>query len=412
MKVSVQYAVIDKALNTLMPIISDSLLAKDIKNVTLHIKEGNSKLVATSTHITSAVDIDATVEYGDDCALNDAGEKEDFVQVSAKELGNILATFKSLKRTVVSSVVFNVNDLNVVLEVNEEPIDKEMPNANKYVRTTRFMIPRLRVRGILLDEIKSVEVKPEIEGEIDSENLLLYINALLPNIAGEKRGAFNSINYTDKYIYTASSSYVAVMSNDFKEVGIEGIEGFRLQNSKCTFLKSFLSDVENVKFKKEMMAKGGVLLTVLKEGAIATLKCEDTSKIRDIGNEIDSLSTLKGIKIDKVYLLDVLKRVKLSSETINVEVDTLNRVMKLKSKTLVQELPILSNDGDEGVYKFTLKIDIIDALIFGHTNIFPEMLNMAFKTENNSVTLVCYDETGIWRTVIKGLPQQELKTDW
>ena len=86
--------------------------------------------------------------------------------------------------------------------------------------------------------------------------------------------------------------------------------------------------------------------------------------------------------------------------------------MKLKSKTLVQELPILSNDGDEGVYKFTLKIDIIDALIFGHTNIFPEMLNMAFKTENNSVTLVCYDETGIWRTVIKGLPQQELKTDW
>lgn len=415
MKISLKYEVMDKALNTLMPIINDKLLAEDLKNVTLHIKGDVGKLVATSTQITSAVDTDLLeVEFADEdiVEIDSEGRKEAFVQMRAKELDNILSTFKGLKRTKVSKITLNVDETSVVMDVHEEPIDKEMPNAEKYVRVTKFRLVRLRIRGILLDEIKSVQTKPASNVEIPTGDLLLYVNALLPNIKNEKRDTFNAINYSDNYIYTSSSSYVAVMNNAFEEVGVDCLNGFRLQNSKADFLKSFVNDVEKVEFTKSLLERGGVLLTVVKPGAIATLKCPDMSKVRDISSEISNLSELKGIEVDKIYLLDVLKRVKLSSDIINVEVDTLNRLMKLKSKTVVQELPILSNKGAEGVYKFTLKVDVVDSLIFAHTNMFDDVLTMAFKNEGNTVTLVCSDSTELWQTVIKGLPQQELKTDW
>lgn len=415
MKISLKYEVMDKALNTLMPIINDKLLAEDLKNVTLHIKGDVGKLVATSTQITSAVDTDLLeVEFTDEdiVEIDSEGRKEAFVQMRAKELDNILSTFKGLKRTKVSKITLNVDETSVVMDVHEEPIDKEMPNAEKYVRVTKFRLVRLRIRGILLDEIKSVQTKPASNVEIPTGDLLLYVNALLPNIKNEKRDTFNAINYSDNYIYTSSSSYVAVMNNAFEEVGVDCLNGFRLQNSKADFLKSFVNDVEKVEFTKSLLERGGVLLTVVKPGAIATLKCPDMSKVRDISSEISNLSELKGIEVDKIYLLDVLKRVKLSSDIINVEVDTLNRLMKLKSKTVVQELPILSNKGAEGVYKFTLKVDVVDSLIFAHTNMFDDVLTMAFKNEGNTVTLVCSDSTELWQTVIKGLPQQELKTDW
>lgn len=415
MKISLKYEVMDKALNTLMPIINDKLLAEDLKNVTLHIKGDVGKLVATSTQITSAVDTDLLeVEFTDEdiVEIDSEGRKEAFIQMRAKELDNILSTFKGLKRTKVSKITLNVDETSVVMDVHEEPIDKEMPNAEKYVRVTKFRLVRLRIRGILLDEIKSVQTKPDTNVEIPTGDLLLYVNALLPNIKNEKRDTFNAINYSDNYIYTSSSSYVAVMNNAFEEVGVDCLNGFRLQNSKADFLKSFVNDVEKVEFTKSLLERGGVLLTVVKPGAIATLKCPDMSKVRDISLEISNLSELKGIEVDKIYLLDVLKRVKLSSDIINVEVDTLNRLMKLKSKTVVQELPILSNKGAEGVYKFTLKVDVVDSLIFAHTNMFDDVLTMAFKNEGNTVTLVCSDSTELWQTVIKGLPQQELKTDW
>lgn len=415
MKISLKYEVMDKALNTLMPIINDKLLAEDLKNVTLHIKGDVGKLVATSTQITSAVDTDLLeVEFTDEdiVEIDSEGRKEAFIQMRAKELDNILSTFKGLKRTKVSKITLNVDETSVVMDVHEEPIDKEMPNAEKYVRVTKFRLVRLRIRGILLDEIKSVQTKPDTNVEIPNGDLLLYVNALLPNIKNEKRDTFNAINYSDNYIYTSSSSYVAVMNNAFEEVGVDCLNGFRLQNSKADFLKSFVNDVEKVEFTKSLLERGGVLLTVVKPGAIATLKCPDMSKVRDISLEISNLSELKGIEVDKIYLLDVLKRVKLSSDIINVEVDTLNRLMKLKSKTVVQELPILSNKGAEGVYKFTLKVDVVDSLIFAHTNMFDDVLTMAFKNEGNTVTLVCSDSTELWQTVIKGLPQQELKTDW
>lgn len=414
MKVSIEYDVLDKALSTLMPVITDKLLAEDLKNVTLHVKGDIGKLVATGTSITSAVDIAIDVEYAENevVELNEEGKREVFVQVRAKELDNILATFKGLKRTKVSTVTLNINDTNIVMDVNEEPADKGMPAADKYIRVTKFRIARLRIRGIFLDEIKSVQNKPKADVKIGSSDILLYINPLLPNIKAEKRETFNTINYSDKHIYTASSSYVAVMNNVLDEVGAGCFGGFRLQNSKADFLKSFISDVEKVEFTKSNLERGGVLLTIVKPGAIATLKCPDMSKVRDISTELSDLSELKGIEVDKLYLLDVLKRVKLASDIIHVEIDTLNRIMKLKSNTVVQELPILTNRGAEGTYKFTLKVDVIDSLIFAHTNMFAEEITMAFKNEGNTVTLVCSDSTELWQTVIKGLPQQELKTEW
>lgn len=426
MKISIKYDVVDKALHTLMPIINDKLLAEDLKNVTLHVKGDVGKLVATSTQITSAVDTDLNeviFEEEDIVDIDADGNKEAFIQIRAKELDNILSTFKGLKRTKVTNIVFNVDETSVVMDVYEEAIDANMPNADKYKRVTKFRLVRLRIRGILLDEIKSVQNKPTESVGIPTDELDLFVNSLLPNIKNEKRDTFNTINFNEKYIYTTSSSYVAVMTNTFpivekdeegndRGLGIECMQGFRLQNSKADFLKSFLNDVDKVEFTKTAMTRGGVLLTIVKPGAIATLKCPDMSRVRDISSEISDLSELKGIEVDKIYLIDVLKRVKLSSDIINVEVDTLNRLMKLKSKTVVQELPILSNNGGEGIYKFTLKVDVVDSLIFAHSNDFDDTLKMVFRNEGNTVTLICSDRSNMWQTVIKGLPQQELKTDW
>ena len=89
MKISIKYDVVDKALNTLMPIINDKLLAEDLKNVTLHVKGDVGKLVATSTQITSAVDTDLNeviFEEEDIVDIDADGNKEAFIQIRAKEL--------------------------------------------------------------------------------------------------------------------------------------------------------------------------------------------------------------------------------------------------------------------------------------------------------------------------------------
>ncbi len=418
MKISIKYEVLDKALNTLLPVATDKLLADNLKNVTLHIKEDVSKLIAVNTQITSAVDVSVICEGFDEVMPNEEGVREEFVQFKANELKDILATFKGLQRTKVSKVVI-IPDLNhSVLEIHEEPADSDIPNADKYKRVTKFKVARLQVRSIFLKDIRSVEKAPEVDVEVESCDLSLYINSLLPLINADKRESFNSIYLSPKYIYATLPSYIALLPNDFKDafeekgIIIECLEGFKLQNNKASFLKTFISDVEKVGITKTINERGGVIFTVVKEGALASIKCPDLTKVRDITNDVEALNDVPYVKIDKVYLLDVLKRVKLTSDVINVHVNTESGLMTLNSKTMKLDVPILAVEGLEGVYSFQLKADIVGSLVFAHTNDFSDVVHIGFKEENNSVTMVCNDEIAMWKTIIKGLPKNTLNAEW
>lgn len=392
MIIKMSFETLESGLSMVSNIISDKAVPEDLKNVVFWVKDGKVRFAGFNSDIVSATNVDATVEYVD------GDGQETLVQLKAKDVMDVVNSFKGLKRTKVVGVEFHIKENEAVLHVNEAPIDEEMNFAEEYNQTSKFRITKPRIKEIVKNEIQKINM--DVDGTpFDSAELLVYISALLPTVIKETRESTNNIMFGDDHVYTVLAPYTAVMPNKLPEA----LRGFRLKNSVVNFLKNFISEAETFIFHKEEMGNGGVILTIKVNESVAVIKCADMSRAFDITNFVTIPSN--GVVVDKEYLIDVLKRMSLSGDAAFVEVTiTPNEgggstgTMKVVSKTMTQSIPIIKAKG-EGTYPFSIRADLLSSLIFSHATFFDE--NIFFYFENNDkggITLACTDNTQMWQT--------------
>lgn len=399
MIIKTSFETLENSMETVTALVSDRMLQEDLKNVIIWVKDGKPRFAAYSGHIISATEVDAEV------LELEGGEA--FVQLKAKDINDVINSFKGLKRTKVSQVEIHIKENEAVMHIFEEPIDEEIQDAEKYRQRSRFRITKPRVKEVVKTEL--MKINTEVEGvQIPSVDFMLYMNALYPTVSKEKRESTNNVLFSKEHIYTVLSPYSAVMENRLPEV----LSGFRLQNSVVNFLMNFVSQDENFTIDKQDRGNGMVVLTVKVGNSVAEIKCADMSRAFDMTNFVTTPTN--GVIVDKAYLVDVLKRMNLSSEAAFVEIAISEGVgtLKIVSKNMTQNIPVIKTKG-EGSFPFSIRAELLSSVIFSHANYFGENIFLYLEHgSNGNIVLAVKDNTDLWQTKITGLAPSKGDFAW
>lgn len=400
MIIKTSYEVLEEAMETVSAIVSDKMLQEDLKNVIVWVKDGKTRFAAYSGQIMSATEVDAEV-------IQENSGVEEFVQLKAKDINDVLNSFKGLKRTVVSRIEIHVKENEAVMHVFEEPASEEFENAEEYRQVSKFRITKPRVKELVKNEVQKINI--DVQGtDVPSVDLLVFVNALYPTVSKETRESTNNVLFGDEHIYTVPSNYSAIMPNTLPEV----FRGFRLQNSVVNFLKNFIQNYDYFTIDKQDMGNGMVVLTVKVGSSVAVIKCADMSRAFDMTNFVTTPEN--GIVVDKQYLMDVLKRMNLSSEAAHIEVSIVDGVgtMKVVSKTMTQNIPVIKTKG-EGSFPFSIRAELLSTIVFSHTTGLGENVFLYFEyNDRNNIVMAVKDNTGVWQTKITGLTQSKADFSW
>jgi hypothetical protein len=400
MIIKVGFEALETAMVTVSSIVSDKLLTDDLKNVIIWVKDGKTRFAAYNGNISSATEVVTEVVF-------DGEPVETFVQLKAKDINDVVASLKGLKRTKVSRVEFDIKENEAVMHVFEEAISAEQENALKYTQESRFRIIKPRLKDVVKNSIKEINI--EVEGiQIPSVDLLLYINALYPTVAKETRESTNNVLFGTEHIYSVLAPYSAIMKNKLPEV----ISGFRLSNSVVNFLKNFITNAETFSIDKQDMGNGMVILTVKANESVAVIRCADMQRSFDMTNMITIPPN--GVVIDKVYLIDVLKRMNLDSEAAHVEIIIENGLgsMKVTGKKYTQNIPVVKTKG-EGSFTFTIRAELLSNVIFSHTSIFGELVYIYLEHgDRGNIIMSCLDNSELWQTKVTGLASSKGDFSW
>lgn len=399
MIIKTSFEALDKAMTTVSNIVADKNLSEEFKNLVVWVKDGQVRFAAYGGNIVNATPVDATAVYSTE------EQPETLFQLKAKDINDVLSSFKGLKRTKVTDIEFHIRENEAVMNVVEEPQDESMSHANEYNQVSKFRISKPRLKDLVKNEIQRINM--EVEGtDISSVDVLLYINALLPTVAKETREGTYNVMFGDEYIYTVVTPYSSVMPNKLPEV----MRGFKLSNSLVAFLKNFISSAEYFTFHKQEMGKGGVVLTVKVGDSVALIKCYDLSRAFDITNFVSVPSN--GIVVDKAYLVDVLKRLNLSGDAATVEITIGEHPsMKVLTANMTQNIPVINSKG-EGLYSFSIRSEHLANAIFSHITDFDVNVYIYVEEEERSMVMACSDNSQLWQTKIKGLAQSKANYSW
>lgn len=392
---------VDFVMSTVASVLNDRNLQEENKNVVVWVKDGIVRFVA---HSGIVIGISTLT-----CELSGVTSGEEvFVQLRAKDIIDILGSLKGLKRTKVDLVEFNIKDNEAQIHIHESAIDSNVENADKFNQVSKYRITKSKIKEIIKSGIQKVNL--DVEGtSIEVENFLVFVNALLPLVAKEVRDASKFVMFGEEYYYAVLNTYVTLMPNKLSQE----FKGFRLSNSDLAFLKSFVASGGSFVFNKEEKGNGLVYLVVKNEvGSVARIECSDLSRAFDVTNFISIPSN--GVAIDKMYLIDVLKRINTGSDTvfIEVKVESGEGSFKVISKSMKQELPVNRAKGS-GEYNFTIKTDLLASVVFSHATYFDDGVFLYFdKGEKGNIIMACADNSRLWHTKMTGLSQSKVDFDW
>jgi hypothetical protein len=402
MIIKTSFETLETAMVTVSNIVSDKNLQEDLKNVVIWVKDGKTRLAAYNGNIVSATGIEATVQFPSE------DQPETLFQLKAKDINDVVTSFKGLKRTKVSEVELHIKENEAVMHIHEVPIDDTLANASEYNQESKFRITKPRLKDVVKAEIQKINMELESGSQVNSVDLLVYINALLPTVAKETRESTNNVMFGDDHVYAVLAPYSAIMPNKLPDV----LKGFRLQNSVVSFLKNFISDAQTFVIEKADMGNGMVVLTVKVNDSVAMIKCADMSRAFDITNFISVPAN--GIVVDKAYLIDVLKRMSLSAEAAFVEIVIAEGkgTMKVVSKNMTQNIPVINAKGD-GLFPFSIRAELLSNVVFSHSSVFGENVFFYLEhTERGNIVLACTDNTQMWQTKMTGLTPSKGDFAW
>jgi len=393
---------VEMAMDIVSAVVSDKLLQEENKNLVVWLKDGDVNFVAHNGNTIGMSKVLCEVEWV-------GVQEETFIQLRAKDILDVLTSLKGLKRTKVESIELHIKPAEAQLHVFETAISPDMDNAGQFNQTSKYRITKTNIKDVIKNDIQNVNTA--VEGvQLEVSNAMVFIDALLPTVSKETREASLNVMFGESNYYSVLNTYVAVMPNKL----LPEFSGFRLTNSTLSFLKSFISvDPEApFTFRKEEKGNGLVHLTVKKNDSVALIKCADLSKAFDITNFLGLPDN--GIVMDKMYLIDVLKRVNNISDAvfIEVKVDGGEGSFEVKSKSMTQKVPVMRSKG-KGEYNFSIRADLLSSVIFSHATYFDSSIFMYFDTGGKgNIIMACADNSKLWHTKMTGLSSSKGDFAW
>lgn len=369
MKFSVSYNELSNVLGVSSIILSDKMVEDKMKNVIFLVSKERVRacfynaLTFSRTEMSSAVVEDVDGEW--------------VFQVKAGELSKIVSGFSTLSKTSVEDIVFEENRNKIKVTVSEKALKEEDARMNQVSSFTLDNVP-------IIDSVgKDVRIaSPEDCELISGGDVQLYLDSLFPLMSNDSANSMGSkLHFVDDYVFVLSS-YLNVF---FKNRLSDAFKDMALGYSSVNFLKKLceLGDLSVNRDEKYLYVNVGNTEAFLRHQRV---------KVK-YAQYVERFVKENGIGLNRLYFKDVLRR--MGNVSVDGKCSILeNGDLNVENANFSQVIPVDKTKGDIKGINFKISIPIMEKIIVGKDNIFPEELFMYLVKAGSGYTLFFSDRTG------------------
>lgn len=374
MKISVNFSELGSVLSFPNAILSDKSVDDKIKNIIFVVSKDETLVVGynaftfcrTRLEGVEAEDVNGTWQF----------------QIKASELNKIISAFSNLYKTKVEKIDFEDSGVRIKITVHEQAVNEE---DARLAQDSTFEMENAPILPGIDKEIHTVF--PEQVNMITSGDLLLYLDSLIPMMTNDASNSISSkLNFAPDYAFVTATHWSAFVKNRLTEE----FHNLCLGYSSATFLKKLCEGVESVcvaRLDNYLCVESGATQAFMRYKPV---KIKYSAFVAKKSNET-------GIRLDRLYFKDVLKRMGIISPEGKMSIvdgDTL----VVENETFQQGVPLLASKGNAVGIKFNVSIPAMVQLILGKDDVFGEDIFLYFVPTTRGHLLYVSDKTGAWFT--------------
>ena len=374
MKLNLLYDELNKSLGMASIILSDKIVDEKLKNVIFMVKKDSvhicfyNALTFCRTEVESAV-VDGVEE-----------DKTWMFQVKAADLTKVLSGFSSLYKTKVEKVSFEENKSKIKISIEEVALNEEDSRLNQ---TSIFNLDNVPILDSVDKDIKmEFPEDPEVifKGDLD-----LYVGSLLP-LMNSASNLESKLNFADDYVFVIA----AYMSVFFKNKLSEQMRNMTLGYSSVSLIKRLCDTAEGNDFAVKKTDK---YLCMQVDNTEAFMRHQPV-KIK-YQQYVKMFSKDNGVVLDRLYFKDVLRRMGNVSTEGKMAISDSGDI-SVETSNFSQVIPTENTRGEVTGLGFKITISLIEKLIVGKDNVFPDEVFMYVVKAGSGYALFFSDKTGAW----------------
>lgn len=394
MKFNCNYDKLTEVLSNCSQVVEDGMSSEELKNVIFRFTKSDA-----SSKV-EVIGINRLITYKQDIAPEyvslelDANEVDEFgmlhIQIKSKSLNGFLGTFKSMRRTRADEVVLeNKGEGKILCSVLEKDIETEKAFVSHYT------FENVPIQAGIRNKLKLAKPTDNIT-EFESVKILFHLQTL-SGVLDQGKGAnmFNYIMFGEDHVVALSTTFASVMQNIVKDGGI--FKDIKLAYKAVSFLDKLLTGTDSVR-----IARTDTHLFVQTDSGEAFVTYE--TKLAVYSHYIELFKRDSGISLDRLYLKDILKRLSLDNDNVELTIKADEGILEVKNTRFSQNIPLMSdkNMSGYGAVKFKIMPDSITKAILGSDAEFGSNLFVYYcPHEDKKANIVFSDETDTWFTVLR-----------
>ena len=381
MRIICDYQDLVGSLTVMSSVVEDAMSSDDLKNIIFRITDGKKfEFIGVSQLITYRLEFDNT-KYRLEYAQEENNVGVHYVQIRSKELLAFLNSYKSVKRTRVSEVVFSTRGNKIDVSVMEENLETALLTTCKYEYDNIPVKP---------NQSNFIEVKFDenaVQEPLDTTSVLFYMMSLSP-ILQNGSTLFSKMIFGEDKVVVFSTAFVSLLDN----VLPSAFKGVVLTYKAVNFLRTVICTSEAVTVSKT-----------------ARYICFKTANAEAFVSYSESLPDYKlylsmfikdhAFVVDRYCFRELLKRLELSSDAVMLTINADS--LSVRNSKMNQEFPLLNTKNIDGIVGTTIKVmpEILDKALIGDDNTFsPECFVYINKTEKGC-SLIFSDNSGSWFSI-------------
>lgn len=371
----------------LSEVVEDALLGEELKNVIFIFREDSVELLGVNQLIVFFRPLDHehfTIDIKQE-ELDSNGVR--YMQLRSKEVKDFLNSYKTVRRTKIEEVTFEtMQSSRVKCTVLETDIENGKQNISSWTFT------ELPMQASIMQQINVTKPEGELT-EVESDKIIFYTKNLLP-LLQSGTSLYSKLTFSNEFVLVFSNTHVTFMKN----VLPDALRGICLLQRTVSFMDKVICQAERVN-----VARDNNYLYFETDKSRAFIRYDN--RLPNFENIIDEFSKNQAFSLDRIYLQDTLKRLKLLNESVEFTLDTDNSDITLKNSKFVQQIPMLQVKAMTGVLHFKVLPEVLIKAIVGSDDEFSSSLFVYYCLDaKKKATLYFTDSSNSWFSAVKVKP--------
>lgn len=396
MRLSCQYAELFSNLNDVATVVDDAMSSEDAKNI---IFQFGANGVVTLIGLSQLITFKRRLPLGSYQLTRNEGEAE-FMQIKSKELLGFLGSYKSIRKTTVDEVIFEFTERGGIKCTVVELLQvEEGMGAEPERYFSSWVFTNIAIKPNLLPIINIAPPQGTLT-YISRQAFETHTKNMFP-IMQNGTTLYSYMMLDKDYAVVFNAAFTVLMRNVIGEGGI--LTGLKLPYKVVSFVDKLIGNVDSVGVAR--MERHIYMGT---DDSDAFLIYDTT--LAPYQTLVDAFKKEHVVTTDRVYLKDVIKRLSLVNESIELSVHADSKYISLRNSKFSQDIAINYVRGMEEVPKVTFKImpEVLDKAIIGSDDAFvnpsvpygSDVFIYYCPNGANSVIIIS-DASGMWFSVIK-----------